>query len=82
MRALPHLIIGIDFCFLMIPIGLHIGYDGKLLKKKEEAKHSENQWGAILVYFEDNNRPDLTSHWHPQVKLNGRGPAGVSLALH
>jgi hypothetical protein len=30
-----------------------------------------------------NSRPDLTSHWQPEVKLIGRGgPAGVSPAHH
>jgi hypothetical protein len=32
----------------MIPTGLHIAYDGKVFKKKEEAKHFENQLWAIL----------------------------------
>ncbi len=35
-----------------------------------------------LFFGKHNSRPDLTSQWQPQVKLIGRGPAGVSPAHH
>jgi hypothetical protein len=36
----------------------------------------------IFSFFfgEDKHQSQLTSTWHPQVKLSGRGPAGLSLA--
>ncbi len=36
---------------------------------------------VFLFFFEHNTRPDLTSRWHLQVKLN-EGPAGISPAHH
>jgi hypothetical protein len=70
----------------MIPDGLHIGYDGKFFKKEKGQSILKTSGGQFLflffLFFESKNRPDLTSHLDPQVKLYGRGPAGVSPALH
>jgi len=43
---------------------------------------SEPQAIRSLFLLKDNGRPDVTSSWHRQVKLIGRGLAGVSPALH
>jgi hypothetical protein len=52
-------------------------------------KHGVETQGVdelILMGFvfpvEAQQRPNQTSHWHPQVKLIGRGPTGVSIANH
>ncbi len=34
--------------------------------------HQTNWQSFFLVFFMHNSRPDLTSNWHPQVKLSGR----------
>jgi len=37
----------------------------------------------FLIFFgKHNNIPNLTSHWHPQIKLVGKGPIRVSPTLH
>jgi hypothetical protein len=38
--------------------------------------------GFVCFWWKHNSRPNQTSHWHPQVKLIGRGPTGVSIANH
>jgi hypothetical protein len=35
--------------------------------------HSQSSQ-PFFFYFHNNGRPGLLSCWHPQVKLNGRGP--------
>jgi hypothetical protein len=39
----------------------------------------KNCWAFFLKH---NSRPDLTSCWHPQLKLISRGLAGISAALY
>ncbi len=48
-------------------------------KKKKVVK--THLWN-IFVFLKHNSRPNLTSHWHPQVKLIGRGLARVSSPVH
>jgi hypothetical protein len=47
-------------------------------KKKVVKRHLWN----TFVFLKHNSRPNLTSHWHPPVKLTGRGPARVSSPVH
>jgi hypothetical protein len=37
---------------------------------------------GFVFLVEAQQRPNQTNHWHPQVKLIGRGPTGVSTANH
>jgi hypothetical protein len=37
--------------------------------------HSQSSQPLFLLFSEHNGRPGLLSCWHPQVKLNGRGPS-------
>jgi len=48
---------------------------------KKNEKHKKKHVVNFYFYFlNHNSRPDLTSSWHPQVKLSGRGQAGLSPA--
>jgi len=39
-------------------------------------------FGFLFFLLKHNSRLDLPNRWHPQVKLIGRGPAGVQPTLH
>jgi hypothetical protein len=42
----------------------------------------ELRFMGFCFWWKHNSRPNQTSHRHPQVKLIGRGPTGVSIANH
>ncbi len=52
--------------------------------------HNRFRWGEMYIFLQEllvfllkhNSRPNLTSCWHPQLKLISRGLAGISAALH
>jgi hypothetical protein len=69
----------------LVPVAYQSQYHTCLLPVKNQswAQHQDQTLCVCFsfLFWKHNTRPDLTSRWHLQVKLN-EGPAGISRAQH